>query len=172
MALVTRNPDFVPSVRLGAEAGVEAMVDVYLPAIAFELSSASGPRHGRKYVIPLTSRQYESDSAVGDHEKDEDVFGEIIGRIHVASAPGEPPAQLTGTLRVSAGVSRFDESMDAVADIGPNAVNPDDGSFYGQELEREMNRPAWLPVLARHFGEAGDGMLEAVFGEGFTGSAA
>lgn len=172
MALVTRNPDFIPSVGLGAEAGVEAMVDVYLPAIAFELSSASGPRTGRQYVIPLGSRQYESDSAVGDHEKDEDMFGEVIGRIHIASAENEPPAELTGTLRRSGGVNRFDAPTSATADIGPNAVNPDDGGFYGQELELEMKRPAWRPVLKRHFGIEGDGLLEGSFVEGFVGSAA
>jgi hypothetical protein len=37
MAKVTANPDFLSSVRLGAEAGIEASVDVYMPAIAFKL---------------------------------------------------------------------------------------------------------------------------------------
>lgn len=178
MAKVTANPNFLDSVRLGAEAGIEASVDVYMPAIAFKLSPASGPRTGRAYVIPVGSSQHGSTSAVGEHEETQDLFGDVIGRIHIASAVGEPPALLTGTLRESAGVSRDDGGFDVVAHIGPNAVNPDDGTFYGQELAHSpYNRTAWGDGL---HGEGGVGVLGEeweplifpVFIEGFTGSAA
>jgi hypothetical protein len=178
MAKVTANPDFLDSVRLGAEAGIEASVDVYMPAIAFKLSPASGQRAGRAYEIPVGSHQHESTSAVGEHEQTQDLFGKVVGRIHVASAIGEPPALLTGTLRESAGVNRDDGGFDVVAHIGPNAVNPDDGTFYGQELAHSpYNRTAWGDGL---HGEGGVGVLGEeweplifpVFIEGFTGSAA
>lgn len=168
MAKVTANPNFLDSVRLGAEAGIEASVDVYMPAIAFKLSPASGPRTGRAYVIPVGSSQHGSTSAVGEHEETQDLFGDVIGRIHIASAVGEPPALLTGTLRESAGVSRDDGGFDVVAHIGPNAVNPDDGTFYGQELEVDMQRPAWWATAEEEW----EPLLFPVFIEGFTGSAA
>ena len=168
MAKVTANPDFLSSVRLGAEAGIEASVDVYMPAIAFKLSPASGARTGRVYEIPVDSRQHATTSAVGEHEQTQDLFGKVVGRIHVASAIGEPPALLTGTLRESAGVNRDDGGFDVVAHIGPNAVNPDDGSFYGQELEVDMQRPAWWLTAEEEW----EPLLFPVFIEGFAGSAA
>lgn len=168
MAKVTANPDFLASVRLGAEAGIEAAVDVYMPAIAFKLSPASGPRTGRKYEISNTSYQYQTTSAVGEHEHTQDLFEKVVGRIHVASKVGEPPALLTGTLRESAGVNRNDGGLDVVAHIGPNAVNPEDGTFYGQELETEMQRPAWWATVSEEW----EPTLFPVFIEGFAGSAA
>lgn len=167
MARVEANPRFVDSVRLNVEAGIETVVDAYLPAIAFKLSPASGARTGRAYVVPSGSYQYASTSAVGEHEQTQDLFGETIGRIHIASAVGEPPALLTGTLRESAGVKRDDGATSVVAEVGPNAVNPDDGSFYGQELELEMGRPAWAATLDEEW----VGLLFPAFAEGFAGSA-
>jgi hypothetical protein len=85
---------------------------------------------------------------------------------------------LTGTLRESAGVNRDDGGFDVVAHIGPNAVNPDDGSFYGQELAHSpYNRTAWGDGLHGEggigvLGEEWEPLLFPVFIEGFAGSAA
>ena len=63
---------------------------------ANELRNASlqvlrGQRHGRRYKVPGTYRR-QRDKATGKMKK---------GRYYTASAPGEPPAARTNTLRIS-----------------------------------------------------------------------
>lgn len=143
MARVFPNPDFLEFVGIGASAGVGACTDVYMVVIAERLSNESYRRTGEPYYT-----HEDTIAAVGDHERDpnespEDSGGEERGRIHIPSRAGEPPAQLTGRLRLSAGSRELSSATEVVAQIGPNAVNPETGEFYGQTLELDLNRPAW-----------------------------
>lgn len=166
MARVQLDTEFVPAVSIGAEAGLEAMVATYLPLIAFKLSLASGARTGHAYEM----FDRESVGAVKPEDVRSDVFGGV-GFVHIASAPGEPPAPLTGQLMTSAGVSRATAGEGAAALIGPNAQS-EDGYFYGQALEHGedgvLPRPAWGAVIGED--RDGDRMLESAFAEGFRGA--
>lgn len=62
----------------------------------------------------------------------------IRGRSHQASAPGEPPASLTGRLENSFNYkARFSELLVYSDALGKNGYN------YPKHLEEEMNRPYW-----------------------------
>lgn len=86
------------------------------------LETLSGPRHGRRYRVPGTSRFY------------------------TASAPGEPPAQRTGRLRSSI---RIEYSLDGLtAWVGSPltyAIQLERGTRH--MAPREFIRPAFTKVL-------------------------
>lgn len=181
MARVQPNPDFLEFVGIGAGAGVGACTDVYMLVIAERLSNESYPRTGEPYYT-----QEGTIAAVGDHELEsmshEDIdAGVPAGRLHVPSKPGEPPAQLTGRLRLSGAARELSAATEVISEIGSNAVNPESGERYGETLELDLDRPAWgynenPPSALRQMWPdpanfAGSMMFE-VFKAGFQGSAA
>lgn len=98
----------------------------------------SGPRHGRAYKISRT------------------------GRLHIASAPGEPPAVLYGRLRQSVTWTEPEWVGDVCASaVGPNVVYARRLEFGGVDSRgiRILPRPYMEPTVIRAAAEI-DRLLE------------
>lgn len=125
MAAFVLDGKFLTEVQNRQRKGLTAAGNQYLKLMAETLSN-SPARHGRKYVVTKG------------------------GRIHVASAPGEPPALLTGDLRRRR-ASRLG------TDNGTQDLRMEFGSSvpYARRLELGGGaiepRPAWGVTMERSF---------------------
>lgn len=126
------------ALRHEAEKGVRR---VLLLVVAGLRKTLTGPRHGRVYKITRT------------------------GRLHVASAPGEPPAVLYGRLRQSiTATGPVWNGVEVTGDVGSDMVYARRLEFGGVDSRgvRILPRPYFEPTLQRLAPEI-DYILEAAF---------
>ena len=152
MAAFTLNGKFLTDVQNRQRRGLTAAGAFYLAQVAQTLTN-SPPRHGREYQW------------FKGHLSAMPKSGKVRGRVHVASAPGEAPALLTGDLRRRRG-SRIGAGSgdDLVMQFGSSVP-------YARRLEKGGTdkrgvtiapRPAWKPTM-----EASLPVLKRIFAEVF-----
>lgn len=123
MAEIRMNPQFLGDVQARSKRALVAAGQAYLRAMAGTLSN-SPPRHGREYRVGKSAR------------------------VHVASAPGEPPALLTGDLRRRAGYRLASDAGDVVMVFGSSVPYARRLELGGGAIEP---RPAWGMTLTATF---------------------
>lgn len=142
MAEFKLNGRFLTDVENRSRKALTAAGQAYLGQMAQTLSNTPA-RSGRSYQF------YKG------HLSPIPKSGKVHGRVHVASAPGEPPALLTGDLRRRRGSRLGEDRGDLVMEFGSSVPyarrleeGDDDHAAYYGVIEA---RPAWRPTMEQSF---------------------
>lgn len=159
MATFTLNGQFLTAVQDRQRKALAAAGEAYLGQMAQTLANTP-PRHGRAYqwfkghLSAMTGTRFFTRGGKVIPMEEPKGGWKLRGRVHIASAPGEPPALLTGDLRRRRG-SRIGvgSGTDLVMQFGsstPYAHRLEDGGTDKRGVTIAA-RPAWKPTMVASF---------------------